>query len=60
MMNLPKGKGPFPVVILNHGYYPLDAYQTGNGSKLAADYLANRGFLSLAPDFRSHAGSTML
>jgi dipeptidyl aminopeptidase/acylaminoacyl peptidase len=57
MMNLPKGEGPFPVVILNHGYYPLDVYQTGNGSKLAADYLANRGFLTLSPDFRSHAGS---
>jgi dipeptidyl aminopeptidase/acylaminoacyl peptidase len=57
MMNLPKGEGPFPVIILNHGYYPLDVYQTGNGSKLAADYLANRGFLTLSPDFRSHAGS---
>ena len=57
MMNLPRGQGPFPAIILNHGYYPLDVYQTGNGSKLAADYLANRGFLTLAPDFRSHAGS---
>ncbi len=57
MLNRPKGDGPFPVVILNHGYYPLDVYQTGNGSKVAADYLANRGFLTLAPDFRSHAGS---
>ena len=57
MMNLPSGLGPFPVVILNHGYYPLDVYKTGNGSKLAADYLASRGFLTLAPDFRSHAGS---
>jgi hypothetical protein len=57
MLNRPKGAGPFQVVILNHGYYPLDVYQTGNGSKLAADYLAARGFLTLAPDFRSHAGS---
>ncbi len=57
MLNRPKGDGPFPVVILNHGYYPLDVYQTGNGSKLVADCLANRGFMTLAPDFRSHAGS---
>ncbi|MDQ2999085.1 MAG: dienelactone hydrolase family protein, partial [Chloroflexota bacterium] len=57
MLNRPKGDGPFPVVILNHGYYPLDVYQTGNGSKLAADYLAARGFMTLAPDFRSHADS---
>lgn len=57
MLNRPKGDGPFPVVILNHGYYPLDVYQTGNGTKLAADYLANRGFMTVSPDFRSHAGS---
>lgn len=57
MMNRPRGEGPFPVVILNHGWYPLDVYQTGNGSQQAADYLANRGFLAIAPDFRSHAGS---
>lgn len=57
MLNRPHGDGPFPVVILNHGYYPLDVYQTGNGSKLAADYLANRGFMTVSPDFRSHGGS---
>lgn len=57
MLNRPSGEGPFPVVILNHGYYPLDVYQTGNGTRLAADYLAERGFLTLSPDFRSHAGS---
>lgn len=57
MLNRPRGDGPFPVVILNHGYYPLDVYQTGNGSRLAADYLAARGFLTISPDFRSHAGS---
>jgi uncharacterized protein len=57
MLNRPTGDGPFPVVILAHGYYPLDVYQTGNGTRTAADYLANRGFLTLSPDFRSHAGS---
>ncbi len=57
MLNVPRGAGPFPVVILNHGYYPLDVYRTGNGTQLAADYLANAGFLTLSPDYRSHAGS---
>jgi uncharacterized protein len=57
MLNRPRGDGPFPVVILVHGYYPLDVYQTGNGTKLAADYLANRGFMTISPDLRSHAGS---
>lgn len=57
MLNRPRGSGPFPVVILVHGYYPLDVYQTGNGTKLAADFLANRGFMTLSPDLRSHAES---
>ncbi|NJK80528.1 MAG: alpha/beta fold hydrolase [Chloroflexaceae bacterium] len=57
MLNVPRGAGPFPVAILNHGYYPLDVYRTGNGTQLAADYLANQGFLTLSPDYRSHAGS---
>jgi uncharacterized protein len=57
MLNMPRGDGPFPVVILAHGYYPLDVYRTGNGTRVAADYLANRGFLTISPDFRSHAGS---
>jgi dipeptidyl aminopeptidase/acylaminoacyl peptidase len=57
MLNRPAGDGPFPVVVLAHGYYPLDSYETGNGTLRAADYLAERGFLTVAPDFRSHAGS---
>ncbi len=57
MLNRPRGEGPFPVVILNHGYYPLDVYETGNGTKRAADYLAEQGYLTISPDFRSHAGS---
>ena len=57
MLNRPRGDGPFPVVVLVHGYYPLDEYQTGNGTRTAADYLANRGFMTVSPDLRSHAGS---
>jgi uncharacterized protein len=53
----PRGEGPWPVVILNHGYFPLAVYRTGYDTQHASDYLAARGYLSLAPDFRSHAGS---
>ncbi len=53
----PRGQGPFPVVVLNHGYFPLDVYDTGYDTQHASDYLAARGYLCLAPDFRSHAGS---
>lgn len=53
----PRGEGPWPVIILNHGYFPLDVYRTGYDTQHASDYLATRGYLTLAPDFRSHAGS---
>lgn len=57
MMNVPAGEGPFPVVILNHGYYDPAAYTTGRGTQNAADVFARNGFLTLAPDYRNYAGS---
>ncbi|MDQ4075765.1 MAG: alpha/beta fold hydrolase, partial [Chloroflexota bacterium] len=56
-LNLPKGTGPFPVIILNHGYYPPEHYQTGDGTREAADFLAQHGYLTLASDYRNYAGS---
>lgn len=56
-MNVPSGSGPFPVVILNHGYYDPDRYQTGNGTLAAADFLARRGYLTIASDYRVYGGS---
>ncbi|MGH2541164.1 MAG: alpha/beta hydrolase family protein, partial [Ardenticatenaceae bacterium] len=56
-LNLPRGEGPFPVIILNHGYYFFDHYDQGDGTQAAADYLAQRGYLTLASNYRSYAGS---
>lgn len=52
IMHVPHGDGPFPVVILNHGYIPPVRYWSGADTWRAADYLARRGYLTLAPDFR--------
>jgi dienelactone hydrolase len=57
MMNVPKGRGSFPVIILCHGYIHPDKYATGNDTWREADYLARRGYLTIAPDYRSHAAS---
>ncbi len=57
MMNVPKGSGPFPVIILCHGYIHPDKYATGNDTWREADYLANHGYVTIAPDYRSHAAS---
>lgn len=57
MMNVPKGAGPFPVIIMCHGYIHPDKYATGNDTWREADYLARNGYITIAPDYRSHAAS---
>lgn len=52
-MYIPAGTGPFPVVILLHGYYDRAGYWTGLGTWQNAEYLARNGYLTIAPDFRS-------
>ncbi len=57
MMNVPKGRGPFPVIILCHGYIDPVKYATGNGTWREAFYLSEQGYITIAPDYRSHAAS---
>jgi dipeptidyl aminopeptidase/acylaminoacyl peptidase len=56
-MNVPAGRGPFPVLVLAHGYIDPDVYTTGRGLKREQDYLARRGYVVLHTDYRNHAGS---
>lgn len=57
IMNIPVGPGPFPVLILNHGYIDTSVYTNGRGLKREQDYLARQGFVVLHPDYRGHAQS---
>src|SRR3989344_6618078 len=57
IMNRPKGPGPFPLLILNHGHIDTDIYTNGRGLKREQDYLARRGYVVLHPDYRNHADS---
>ena len=57
IMNVPAGDGPFPVLILNHGYIDPDIYVNGQGLRREQDYLARRGFVVLHTDYRGHASS---
>lgn len=57
MMNVPKGEGPFPIVILNHGYIPPSRFWSGADTWRAADHLATNGYLTISPDFRGWGGS---
>jgi dipeptidyl aminopeptidase/acylaminoacyl peptidase len=57
IMNIPKGDGPFPTLVLGHGYIDVDIYTSGRGLKREQDYLANQGYIVLHTDYRNHAGS---
>jgi uncharacterized protein len=57
VLNLPAGEGPFPVIVMNHGYYPRSQYSSGDGSQRAAEYLTRRGYLTISSDYRSWGAS---
>jgi dipeptidyl aminopeptidase/acylaminoacyl peptidase len=49
---VPLGQGPFPAIILNHGYIPPSEYWSGADTWYASAYLARQGYVTLSPDFR--------
>lgn len=57
VMQIPVGAGPFPVIVLNHGYFNRSAYHAGDGTDRAAAFLAQHGYITIASDYRSWGGS---
>lgn len=56
-LNIPKGDGTFPVLILNHGYYNPKTYDVGEGLSREQDFFARNGYAVLSTDYRDHAKS---
>jgi uncharacterized protein len=56
-MSVPDGEGPFPVVIVNHGYIPAGRYWVGQDSWIFGDPLAAHGFIAVSPNWPGYAGS---
>ncbi|MCR6032298.1 alpha/beta fold hydrolase [Nocardioides sp. zg-579] len=54
---VPRGRGPFPAVVLNHGYIDPAIYTLGRGLSREQEWLAAAGFVVLHTDYRGHAGS---
>ncbi|MFH2118638.1 MAG: hypothetical protein ABII10_02800 [Candidatus Paceibacterota bacterium] len=48
---------PTPVIVMIRGFVPEEIYETGVGTNSAATVLAEKGFITLAPDFLGFAGS---
>ena len=57
VLNVPRGRGPFPAVVLAHGYIDPAFYTRGQGMTRERGYLAARGYVALHVDYRNHAES---
>ena len=57
VLNVPRGPGPFPAVVLAHGYIDPAIYVRGQGMTRERGTLAARGYVALHVDYRNHAES---
>jgi dipeptidyl aminopeptidase/acylaminoacyl peptidase len=47
------GEAPYPVIVMNHGFFSRTVYGSGDGTDRAAEFLNKCGYLTLASDYRS-------
>jgi dipeptidyl aminopeptidase/acylaminoacyl peptidase len=57
LLYVPHGRGPFPAVVLAHGYIDPAFYDNGQGMRREQDWLARAGYVVLHTDYRNHAFS---
>jgi uncharacterized protein len=56
-VNIPKGEGPFPIIIVIHGYGNTAEYQTLDYTTDAADRLTESGYIVIHPNLRNYPPS---
>jgi dipeptidyl aminopeptidase/acylaminoacyl peptidase len=58
VLQIPKvGEAPYPVIIMNHGFFSRYIYNSGDGTDRAAEFLNRRGYLTVSSDYRSWGDS---
>lgn len=55
---VPVGKGPFPAVVLAHGYIDPAVYVNGQGMTRERAWFGEHGYVALHVDYRGHATSS--
>jgi len=56
-INIPKGNGPFPVIITIHGYAPYGKYDPLKPTQDFANFFAENGFIVVQPGLRNQPPS---
>jgi dipeptidyl aminopeptidase/acylaminoacyl peptidase len=51
------GEPPYPVIVMNHGFFSRTVYNSGDGTDRAAEFLNRYGYLTLSSDYRSWGDS---
>jgi len=49
------GEPPYPVIVMNHGFFSRTVYSSGDGTDRAAEFLNRRGYLTVSSDYRTWA-----
>jgi dipeptidyl aminopeptidase/acylaminoacyl peptidase len=57
LISMPEGNGPFPVVVVNHGFIPPERYGEGQDSLVFGEPMAQNGFIAVAPHWPGYLGS---
>ncbi len=57
LLNLPKGNGTYPIIVMLRGYVDPKDYFPGNGTINASLFFARNGFITVAPDFLGYGDS---
>ena len=56
-LNLPHGRGPFPVVVMLRGYADREIYFTGLGTRKAAGVFAENGYMDIKSEVKPQSGT---
>lgn len=56
-INIPEGEGPFPVIVMAHGYVDPAEFSTLDYSVRYADALTEAGYIAIHPNLRGYAPS---
>ncbi len=52
-----QGNGPWPVLLINHGHFAFNAYDSGYDTLREDMFFASNGYVTIASDYRNYAGS---
>lgn len=59
VINMPSEEGEYPVIVMFRGFVERSEYQPGVGTNRGAQFFAQNGMITLAPDFLGYGESDM-